>query len=182
MFGFRRKLSFPCSSSETSTPETSEEPSMLYYDNDPELPIYSKTSIGYSLSELVEILMNESVQESQVCRIQPLGVSRNCTFIMDLDEVSVEDMRADDLGVWKSNGTRRSYFKLNRKHTSRPDFLSSRPSEKGAGYFLIVRRYFVHQTYSKFRKCIVEIQGKLAMVALDDKPLSLYQSEFSLVD
>lgn len=132
-------------------------PPFLYFNDDPELPVYSHTSIGYTLSELVDILMSESLPEEKVCKIQPLGVNRNCTFIMDLDSVSTEDMKADDLGSWKSNGTRRSYFKLNRRNIA--EFLKAAPSQT-AGHFVIIRRYFVHHTYSKFWRCIVEIRGK----------------------
>ena len=36
----------------------------------------------------------------------------NRTIIINLDIVNLEDMKADDLGSWKSNGTHRSYFSL----------------------------------------------------------------------
>ena len=93
-----------------------EEPSLSFFNDDPELPVFSQTCVGYSLSDIVDILMRESIPEDKVCKVQPLGVSRNCSFIIDLDSVSIEDLKADDLGSWKSNGTRRSYFKLNRKN------------------------------------------------------------------
>ena len=39
-----------------------EPPVISHFNNDPELPVYSQRSAGYSLSELVEILMRENVQ------------------------------------------------------------------------------------------------------------------------
>ena len=154
-FAFRRILSL--SSLSSSESNVSRKPPLLYFNDNPELPVYSHTSIGYTLSELVDILMSESLPEEKVCKVQPLGVNHNCTFIIDLDSVSTEDMKADDLRSWKSNGTRRSYFNLNRRNTA--EFLKEALSQT-AGHFVIIRRYFVHHTYSKFRRCIVEIRGK----------------------
>ena len=100
--------------------------------------------------------MRKTLPGNKVCHIQPLGVNCNCTFITDFDSVSCEDLRADDMGSWKCNGTRRSYFTLNQRN--RPDFLKSAPLQLTGSYH-IVRRYFVHRSYSKFRRCIVEIRG-----------------------
>jgi len=102
--------------------------------------------------------MSGSLSVEKVCKIQPLGVTQNCTFVIDLDSVSVDDLRADDLGSWKPTGTRRSYFKLS--ETNEVDFFSRVPSEQSS-YFVIIRRYFVHLTCPKFRRCIVEIQGEV---------------------
>lgn len=133
---------------------------LKYFNNDPELPVYSQTSSGYNLQELIGILMSSSVSDDKVCHVQPLGIRRNCTFIIDLDSITVDDLKADDLGSWKSTGTRRSYFILNKK--SQPEFLSAVPSAESS-HFVIIHRYFVHQTCSKFHRCIVEIQSELCV-------------------
>ena len=98
---------------------------LQYFNNYPELPVYSETSSGYNLPELISILMSASASDDKVCHVQPLGVSQNCTIIIDLDSVTVNDLKADDLGSWKSTGTRRAYFILNKK--SQPEFLSRVP-------------------------------------------------------
>lgn len=131
---------------------------LLYFKGDPELPVYSQGPSSYSLPQLIDILMSGSLSVEKVCKIQPLGVTQNCTFVIDLDSVSVDDLRADDLGSWKPTGTRRSYFKLS--ETNEVDFFSRVPSEQSS-YFVIIRRYFVHLTCPKFRRCIVEIQGEV---------------------
>ena len=89
--------------------------------------------------------------------MQLMGVNQNCTFIINLDFVCIENMKADDLGSWKSTGTRRAYFKLNQEE--KIEFRRTLPSQT-TGYFMMVRRYFVHSTYSKFCRCIVEIRGE----------------------
>lgn len=145
---FRQRLTFTSSSSSLESLECEKPTPLLYFNDDPELPVYSQTSTGYSISELVEILISKSTSEDKVCRIQPLGVNCNCTFIIDLDSISCEDLKADDVGSWKSNGTHRSYFKMNERN--RPEFQKVAPTQ-AAGYFHTVRRYFVHHTYSKLR-------------------------------
>ena len=44
---------------------------ITHFNDDPELPVYSQRP-GYSLSELVEILMSGTLPEDKVCQIQPL--------------------------------------------------------------------------------------------------------------
>lgn len=131
---------------------------LLYFKEDPELPVYSQGPSSFGLPHLIDILMSGSLSVEKVCKIQLLGVTQNCTFVIDLDCVSIDDLRADDLGSWKPTGTRRSYFKLS--ETNEVDFFSRVPSEQSS-YFVIIRRYFVHLTCPKFRRCIVEIQGEV---------------------
>ena len=75
------------------------------YDNDPELPLFSTVDSGYSASVLARILMNTNIDTKRVCHIQPLGVTKNASFIVDIDDVLFSDLRADDLGTWRNNGT-----------------------------------------------------------------------------
>ena len=72
------------------------------YDNDPQLPLFSSVTHGYSASELARILMNKDMDNKRVCHIQPLGVTRNATFIVDINDVLFSDLKADDLGTWKT--------------------------------------------------------------------------------
>ena len=132
---------------------------MKYFNDDKQLPVYSQLSSGYCLSDLVDILMSNDIDSNKVCTVQPLGVNINCAFIVDLDLVDPDDLKADDNGSWKNNGTRRIFFVVNERN--KPEFLASAPVLQQGYYYCVVRRYFVHRTYGKFRRCIVEIKGKL---------------------
>ena len=55
----------------------------------------------HNASDLCDILLSDDLN---ACRLQPLGVTDNFSFIIDLDYVQFEDLKADDLGVWKSTG------------------------------------------------------------------------------
>lgn len=54
----------------------------------------------------MEILLNGEVDVTKICKIQSLGVNTNCRFIVDLNSVDIEDLKADDLGSWKGTGAR----------------------------------------------------------------------------
>ena len=38
---------------------------------------------------------------------QPLGVVENATFLIGIDSVNYQDLKADDLGVWVPTGTKK---------------------------------------------------------------------------
>ena len=76
-----------------------------YYNDDKELPIHSSTSAGYLAEEIAKVLLNPDV--TKVCHVQPMGVT---TFTVDIDDVAFSDLKADDLGSWKTNGTKTTYF------------------------------------------------------------------------
>ena len=88
-----------------------EEETISCYDNDPELPIFLTVASGYPASELAHILLAKDIDQKEVCHIQLLGVTRSATFLVDLDDVSFRDLKADDLGVWTGNGTKSTYFR-----------------------------------------------------------------------
>ena len=45
--------------------------------------------------------MNKDIDTNKVCHIQTLGITKNGTFIVDIDDVLFSNLIADDLGVWK---------------------------------------------------------------------------------
>ena len=99
------------------------------------------------------ILMNGSMDEERVCKIQPLGVNCYATFIIDFDSVDIADLKGDDVGSWKGTGTRGSYFKMDEYNI--PEFVKGMPRSHSC--FIIVCHYFAHETYSKFRRYIIKI-------------------------
>ena len=43
---------------------------------------------------------------------QPLGVSQNALFVVDIDVVNFDDLKADDIGLWKGTGTKKMHFRV----------------------------------------------------------------------
>ena len=131
-----------------------------YYDNDPELPLFGQMDSGCPLHTIVQTLLANEVDMCHVCKVQPLGVMRNAAFLIDLDEVHFEDLKADDLGSWKATGTKRTYFRFTRSKAIQ--YASGKPTGSSTSkYFLLTRRYFVHQTCDRYHRLIADIKGTL---------------------
>ena len=154
MFQLLSRIKFEALSDSES--DGSEGVSVLqHYGGDTELPVYSTTPFGYHAEKLAKILL--SPNHNKICHIQPLGVTRSASFVVDIDDVEFADLKADDMGVWKPNGTKRTHFKV---LPSGKIWIAS--SSKGtSSHYVITRRYYTHGTYNRFRRIIVDIQGKI---------------------
>ena len=60
--------------------------------------------LSYSACDLCDILLSDDLN---ACRQQLLGVTDNALFV---DYVQFEDLKADDLGIWKSTDVKRGDF------------------------------------------------------------------------
>ncbi len=115
--------------------------------------LYSQVDSPYNCSELISILMNDNLTKDEVCGSRPLSVNDNATFVIDLDRVRFDDLKADDLGSWNQTGM---------KHTldDKGHIYYSQGSVGGQGYYTLLRRYYVHGTCSTFHRLIITIEGK----------------------
>ena len=129
---------------------------MDYYDNDPELPLLSIIDHGYPVHSLIQNLLSSKLDNLKVCKVQPLGITRNATFQIDLDKVPFEDLKADDLGSWSSTGTKRTHFCFTKNNAIK--YATGLPSSS-LDYFRLTRRYYVHKTYNRFHRIISDIKG-----------------------
>lgn len=130
----RIKFELPSESETSGTEVDDDKPELEFYDNDPELPLLARMDHGYPLNSLIHVLLASNVQESCICKVQPLGVTKNAVFQIDLDSVPFEDLKADDLGSWTVTGTRRTYFRFTRTNAIR--YANCTPSS--GEYFLIL--------------------------------------------
>lgn len=130
--------------------------SVKYYMDDPDLPLYSQVTSPYNCSQLISILMNDGLTNEEVCGSRPLGVNDNATFVIDLDRVRFDDLKADDLGSWNQKGSKHTTFRLDDDGHIR----YSQGNVGGKGYYTLLRRYYAHGTCSSFHRLIVTIEGK----------------------
>ena len=75
-----------------------------YYKGDRQLPIYSSLRSGFPVHRLIDIILNPNIAPKKICSVQPLGVMQNAAFLIDIDMVEFDDVKADDLGSWKATG------------------------------------------------------------------------------
>ena len=166
LFIFRR-LKFEVSSSSDSEHEEQQSSTMTFYNDDPELPVFSNVITGYPAEQVVRILMDPELDQDKVCHVQPMGVTKNASFIIDVDDVHFADLKADDLGSWKPNGTKTTYFRILPSGTMR--ILSGRPKVvTQSTSYLLTRRYYVYSTYHLFRRTIIDIQGEVSCPLLKE--------------
>lgn len=97
-------------------------------------------------------LLGASIDEDRICKVQPLGVTKNAMFQIDLDRVHFGDLKADDLGSWVA---RRTHFRFTQTNSIR--YSTGVPSS--SDYFLRTRRYYVHKTYRHTIDSISDIKG-----------------------
>ena len=82
----------------------------------------------------------------------------NAAFLIDIDIVEFDDIRADDLGSWKATGNKKSFFRV--MSSGAVKYLATKPvGSVSTNYLLLTRRYFVHLTYDRFHRLIADIQG-----------------------
>lgn len=94
-----------------------------------------------------------------VCTVQPLGVSQNALFIVDIDMVSFEDLKADDLGSWKGTGTKKMYFRV--LSSGAIKYSETKPVISSSTHYLqLTRRYYVHKGYAEYHRMIADVQSK----------------------
>lgn len=72
-----------------------------YYDEAERLPIYKRVSVGLSSLELVQIIVGQEFHLKNVCKVKPVAVHHNVTFVIDLNHVALKDLGADDNGAWE---------------------------------------------------------------------------------
>ena len=130
-------------------------PQADFFRDDPEMPVYSRVTSGYHIGELVNILLKSDNKE--ICTVQPLGVSENAAFIVDVEIVDLGDLKADDLGSWHPTGTKKSYFRFSQSGVLK---ISEKcPQGSLSQYYVLTRRYYIHKSYDKFHRQIADIRG-----------------------
>ena len=113
--------------------------SIKYYMNDPDLPLYSQVASPYNSSQFITILMNGSLTSDEVCGSRPLGVNENATFVINLDRIRFDDLKADDLGSWNQNGSKHTNFRLDEDG----HIHYSQGNVSGASYYTLLRTWDV---------------------------------------
>ena len=115
------------------------------------MPVFSSEATTHSASHLSDLLLSDNCN---ACQSQPLGVTTNASFVIDLDCVQFEDLKADDLGVWISTGVKRVNFVITDGETR---FEVGR--SHGKEHYTLLRRYYVHGTCPTFHRLIASIKG-----------------------
>ena len=111
---------------------------------------------GFPVRRLIDIILNPDITPEKICSVQPLGVMQNAAFLIDIDIVEFDDIKADDLGSWKATGNKKTFFRMT--SSGRVKYLATKPvGSASTEYLLLTRQYFVHLTYDRFHRLIADI-------------------------
>ena len=84
-----------------------------YHQGNRLLPIHSIRKNVLSPAEVVALLLNINITDSSVpvCAHQPMRVTENKSFIVDLNSLkSNDDVKCDDSGCWRNNSSTKFTF------------------------------------------------------------------------
>ena len=107
----------------------------------------------------MNILLKSDLNFHKVCAVQPLSVTENACFVVDIDSVDFQDLKADDLGAWSTTGTKKCFFRYTQSGTLR--VTDKKPLNTKFSYYTLTRHYYVHKSYDKFHRQLVDIKGML---------------------
>lgn len=153
---------FSWQGSSSSDPLGYESDSVELWDDDPMLPVFSAgRRSGITTEEAVKILLNSDIDLSKVARAVPTSVSKNVLFIVDVEAPhvkSVKSLLADDLGVWKGNGTKTSHYRAPTK--SKPPTKVSEAMFGSAGVYRCSRSFYRNESEPELLRIIIHLRGK----------------------
>lgn len=79
-----------------------------YFNDNQNLPIYSKPNTGLEYIDIIKICLGE-VDDRLICKDKPVSVRMNSVFVIDLNYVPLKSLYSDDNGVWKTGTPNRSF-------------------------------------------------------------------------
>ena len=103
-----------------------------------------------------------NTNEDAICTAQPTGCRFSATFIVDTAKLNHrDDIRADDLGVWKNCGVRSTYSSVtfnSNEHVRRVRKMS-KPAVMRHSVYRLKRTYWQHSEDSLFCRRLLELEG-----------------------
>ena len=99
----------------TSEESNSSEEEISYYNGDSSLPVFQIELKGNSFSAVnivhhVLFIENDEI----ICTVVPIHIQDDVVFMVDNSKFEhIDDLKSDDLGVWRSNKVASDYFLIN---------------------------------------------------------------------
>ena len=126
-------------------------------------PIYDRLKKGYSVIDLFNIILNSDKDKN--CSTKPVGVQSFASYKIDLTQVKLADLTADDNGIWRVSLPRRRY-----RVTMVDGIVIGAKEVKGQAttnddVFTVTRQYGIHAGTSEFRRIITTIKNSQNVLA-----------------
>ena len=112
----------------------------------------------YSIEDAVKVLLHTPAKS--ICTQQPIGCSSSKTFVVDLSKLDHrDDIRSDDLGVWKNQGVKSSYcsVKFQNDDVQRVRVLENKPAVMR---YRLKCTYWSHAEDKRIFRRLFELEGE----------------------
>eukprot|EP00118_Oscarella_pearsei_P020416 m.221086 g.221086 ORF g.221086 m.221086 type:complete len:669 (+) comp39954_c1_seq15:519-2525(+) len=159
---------FEISSQTDCEPLSGSESQRDFYNGDEKLPVFAWgcSANQFSVKELADILIGQEVDPAKISTAQPVGVNHNAAFLVDLSCLrSVDDLKADDLGVWNAVGVPSRLVMTEEKegmlHVNvMPSGLKLKDAEtsKRSSTLRLTRTYYRHGQEKDFHRIITAVK------------------------
>lgn len=125
----------------------------------------------FSVIETAWKLLTTDPLGPNVCQQQPMGVQKNCSFLLNCNLLKDRrDVHADDLGSWRHNGVITTYLMVNKDLQGKVVEINKKhrrfqPDEESRKMYYLMRRVnHKNGTAPDFKRMIVEIEGKFTII------------------
>ena len=113
----------------------------------------------YSIEDIVRILLNPNLD--LVCTKVPSSISSNVAFVVDTSKLEdMEDITADDMGVWKNNRVDTGYVRVSVVEEEIQVEKCGPPASRSGPTYTLKRVYRIHGTNPALRKLTACLYGK----------------------
>lgn len=128
----------------------------VYHDPMKSIPVLAKPKLGLTVNQLFTLMIG-TLPADRICHRKPTSVMYNGVFVVDLSSVRcIDDLRADDNGVWTHAGKPRRKYHIRHDHEA-PGVIYADPVEDStpeSEIFTLVRLYHHHKSTPEFQRRI----------------------------
>ena len=123
--------------------------------------MWTNSKTQFSVEELARLLLIEStVPQSKICSKQPVRVSHNVSFVVDLHALDdPKDIRADENGVWQRNGSLVTYVSIH-GHSTDAKIFRHKNMGLHSHHYKVSRTYYRHSSSPDFRRVITTVYSE----------------------
>ncbi len=127
------------------------------YQGNPNMPMYASGKTDNLSFDKVLDLLAEDHKLSELCRVQPMSVQRNASFLIDLTSVKLTELPCDDNGSYKGSGTHTWTYRLEDCNGRRQKTLVAKKRQdlrNDTSIVYLIRKYRTNISCSSFKQII----------------------------
>ena len=120
-----------------------------------------RTPSKYNPEQIIKILLQPD--ESKICHGKPTAVTRSASYVVNVHNLrNPDDIKKDELGIWKYSGSHAQAFKVYHKEDSH--MTVEKCCEGASGANVVLLRHCIHPSNTDFKRLICFLSGKAMCV------------------